>query len=181
MTAYCGRLPPRTNAIGLALLVALGGCAGYRFGNQSLYPADIHTIRVPVFQSSSFRRDLGEQLTEAVVKEIEKRTPFKVVRDANADTVLIGRIANETKRLLNETRQGDSRELELNLVVNVRWVSRHGEVIRECPPLKVPNDAVDVNAASHLVPEYGQSTATAQLQAIQTLAERIVNLMETPW
>ncbi len=45
----------------------------------------------------------------------------------------------------------------------------------------MPGDAVDVNAASHQVPEYGQSTATAQLQAIQTLAERIVNLMETPW
>ena len=181
MTAHRGRLPPRMNAIGLALLVALGGCAGYRFGNQSLYPADIQTVRVPVFQSSSFRRDLGEQLTEAVVKEIEKRTPFKVVRDASADSVLIGRITHESKHLLNETREGDSRELELNLVVNVRWVNRRGEVIRECPPLKVPTDAVDVNAASHFVPEYGQSTATAQLQAIQTLAERIVNLMETQW
>ena len=132
MTAYCGQLPLRTNAIGLALLVALSGCAGYRFGNQSLYPADIQTIRVPVFQSSSFRRDLGEQLTEAVVKEIEKRTPYKVVRDANADSVLIGRITNETKHLLIETREGDSREMEIDLVVNVRWVSRHGEVIREC-------------------------------------------------
>jgi hypothetical protein len=181
MTACRGRLPPRTNAIGLALLVALGGCAGYRFGNQSLYSADIQTIRVPVFQSSSFRRDLGEQLTEAVIKEIEKRTTFKVVRDANADSVLIGRITNETKHLLNETRQGDSREIETDLVVNVRWISRHGEVIRESPPLKVPNDAVDVNAAAHFVPEYGQSTASAQLQAIQTLAEQIVNLMEVQW
>ncbi len=182
MTACCRRRwPPRKNGLWLALLVALGGCAGYRFGNQSLFPPDIETVRVPVFQSSSFRRDLGEQLTEAVVKEIEKRTPYKVVRDGSADTVLIGRITNEGKHLLNETLNGDSRELELDLVVSVRWTNRRGEVVRDMPSIKVPTDAVDVNAASHFVPEFGQSTATAQMQAIQTLAERIVNLMEAPW
>ncbi len=182
MTAWRRRhWPPKKIISWLALLVALGGCAGYRFGNQSLYPEDIKTIRVPVFQSSSFRRDLGEQLTEAVVKEIEKRTPYKVVRDTSADSVLIGRITGEHKKLLVENLQGDSREVEYDLVVNVRWVGRHGEVIREEKPLKVPGDAIDVNASSHQVPEYGQSTATAQLQAIQTLAERIVNLMQTPW
>jgi hypothetical protein len=182
MTAWRRRRrPPKTSVLGLALLAALGGCAGYRFGNQGLYPDDIKTIRVPVFQSSSFRRDLGEQLTEAVVKEIEKRTPYKVVRDGNADSVLIGRITSEHKHLLVENLQGDSREVEYGLVVNVRWIGRRGDVIREGPPLKIPNDSVDVNAASHQVPEYGQSTATAQLQNIQTLAERIVNLMEAPW
>jgi hypothetical protein len=178
------RGPPKKNAFGLALLsllAGLGGCAGYQLGNQSLYPTDIQTVRVPIFQSSSFRRELGEMLTEAVVKEIEKRTPYKVVRDANADSVLIGRITSETKHLLVETLNGDSREVEIDLVVNVRWVGRRGEVIRQGPPMKMPADAVDVNAASHITPEYGQSMGTAQLQAVQTLAERIVNLMQTPW
>ena len=141
----------------------------------------MHTIRVPVFQSSSFRRDLGEQLTKAVVKEIEKRTPYKVVRDARRRHRPYRphhqRKQAPAERLIN----GDSRELELDLVVNVRWVTSRGEVICKSPPLKIAADAVNVNAASHLVPEYGQSTATAQMQAIQTLAERIVNLMEAPW
>jgi outer membrane lipopolysaccharide assembly protein LptE/RlpB len=165
----------------LALLVALGGCAGYRFGAQSLFPADIQTVHVPVFKSISFRRDLGEELTEAVVKEIEKRTPYKVVADANADSVLLGSITQEHKHMLVETINGDQREMDLNLVVKVRWVNRRGDVIRQCPPVKVPTDLVDVNASAHFVPEYGQSTATAQLQAIQRLAEEIVNLMEAPW
>ena len=134
-----------------------------------------------MFQSSSFRRDLGEQLTEAVVKEIEKRTPYKVVRDGNADSVLIGRITNEGKHLLMRPSTAIAANSRLDLVVNVRWTNRRGEVVRDMPPIKVPTDAVDVNASSHFVPEYGQSTATAQLQAIQTLAERIVNLMEAPW
>ena len=54
-------------------LLLLGGCAGYQIGNQSLYPQEIRTVYVPMFQSISFRRNLGERLTEAVVKEIEKQ------------------------------------------------------------------------------------------------------------
>ena len=73
------------------------GCAAYQIGNQSLYPLEIHTVSVPVFQSNSFRRNLGERLTEAVVKEIERRTPYKVVSDPGADSVLTGRIVTERK------------------------------------------------------------------------------------
>ena len=173
--------PPKIRVFALAGLLAICGCAGYRFGNQGLYPTEIETIHIPVFQSSSFRRDLGEQLTEAVVKEVEKRTPYRVVPDANADSVLLGRITNNTKHLLLETRKGDPREEEYDLMVSVRWVNRRGDVIRQGPPMKVPSDAVDVNAASHLTPEYGQSTATAQLVAIQQVARRVVDLMEAPW
>ena len=81
MAAQRRKLPGRYRAgcaAALVLLAGLGGCAGYQFGSQSLFNTpDIETVHVPVFQSSSFRRDLGEQLTEAVVKEIEKRTPVQ--------------------------------------------------------------------------------------------------------
>ena len=168
-------------SIMLLSLVALGGCAGYRFGNQSLFPADIETVHVPMFQSSSFRQNLGEELTEAVVKEIERRTPYKVVRDANADSVLIGRITEEHKHMLVETINGDQREMEMNMVVSVRWVNRRGDLIRTGPPIPVANDAVTINASAHFVPEYGQSNATAEMQEIQRIARKIVDLMEAPW
>src|SRR6476660_2725748 len=57
----------------------LTGCAGYQLGQRSLYRPDICTVHIPVIQSDSFRRYLGERLTEAVVKEVELRTPYKVV------------------------------------------------------------------------------------------------------
>jgi hypothetical protein len=167
--------------LGLVLLAAVGGCAGYRFGNASLFPADIRTVYVPVFESSSFRRDLGEQLTEAVVKEIEKRTPYKVVRDPNADSVLSGRIVGETKNLIEQTRNGDPRESEVHLQVKVTWLDRRSNVIRQCPPVAVPPTCVSVGATSDIVPEVGQSIATGQQQAIKQLAQQIVSLMEAPW
>ncbi|NBS31284.1 MAG: hypothetical protein EBS83_00300 [Planctomycetia bacterium] len=53
---------------GLAcLLPSLIGCASYRFGNSTLYAANVRTIYVPLFQCDSFRVvpavDLGERLT----------------------------------------------------------------------------------------------------------------------
>src|SRR5687768_8924245 len=64
------------------------GCAGYQLGQRSLYRPDIRTVHVPVVQSDSYRRYLGERLTEAVVKQIELKTPYKVVGSDSADSVL---------------------------------------------------------------------------------------------
>ena len=55
-----------------AWMLALSGCAGLHVGQQSLYRPEIRTIYVSVFESESFRPNLGERLTEAVVKEIER-------------------------------------------------------------------------------------------------------------
>ena len=107
------------------------GCAAYQIGNQSLYPLEIHTVSVPVFQSNSFRRNLGERLTEAVVKEIEKRTPYKVVNDPGADSVLTGRILSETKGVLVPDLTGDAREIEADMHVQVSWVDRKGRLLRD--------------------------------------------------
>jgi hypothetical protein len=162
------------------LLVGSGGCAGYQIGNQSLYPAHIRTVHVPMFDSTSFRRNLGERLTEAVQKEIELKTPYKVVQDPNADSVLTGRIVGETKRLVVGSRTGDPREIQVNLVVQVSWIDRWGEVIRQAEPIPLPPE-IDVGASSNVVAEVGQSVAVAHQQAISRLAEQIVALMEAPW
>ena len=74
------RLKRRCAGIAFVSIVSVmfGGCLGignYQFGSRTLFPNDIETVYVPVFQSNSFRKGLGEQLTEAVIKEIEKRQP----------------------------------------------------------------------------------------------------------
>jgi hypothetical protein len=165
------------------LLAPLAGCAGmnYQFGARTLFPEGIETVYVPVFDSSSYRRELGEELTEAVIKEIERRSHYKVVSSPSADTILTGKITGEGKHLLFQTLQGDPREMEVNLRVKVSWVDQRGSPVREIPAVPVPNAAVDFNAASSVVPEVGQSIATSHQRAIQRLAEQIVSLMEKPW
>src|SRR5947209_3093369 len=107
-----------------SLFIAVAGCAGYHVGNASLFPPDIHTVFVPMFESDSFRRDLGEQLTEAVCKEIESRGPFKVVGTPNADSVLTGHIMSDTKHALIREPNNEARNIEMRLIVQVTWADR---------------------------------------------------------
>ena len=174
---------PRATACGFAtILLLLSGCAGYQIGNQSLYPLEIRTVYVPMFQSNSFRRDLGEQLTEAVVKEIEKRTPYKVVSDRDtADSVLTGRIVGENKQVLVPDLSGNARESQINMKVQVSWTDRKGGMLRPVQSVPCPEEIASVSGSANVVPEVGQSIATAQQEAIGRMAEQIVGLMEKPW
>lgn len=159
----------------------LAGCATYHVGNATLYPPHIRTVYVPIFESDSYRRFLGEQLTEAVMKEIEAKSPYKVVGTPNADSVLSGRIISETKRVLVEDPFDNPREVEVALQVEVQWSDRRGNEIQPMPMLPLPPELSLVGGTATLIPEVGQSVAVAHQQAIQRLAEQIVAMMETPW
>lgn len=176
------RCPWHTLLIPVTLyLAALVGCAGYQVGNQSLYPGHIKTVYVPVFESTSFRRNLGERLTEAVAKEIEARTPYKVTGNPGADSVLLGRLVGESKRVVVGSRSGDPTELQVNVNVEISWQDRRGNTLRQFEPIALPPEIVDVGGAGNLVPAVGQSVATSQQKAIERVAQQIVGLMENPW
>ncbi|MGQ9915694.1 MAG: LPS assembly lipoprotein LptE [Thermogutta sp.] len=164
------------------LLPWLAGCAGYFVGNATLFRPDIQTVYVPMFQSASFRPGLGERLTEAVVKEIELRTPYKVVGSLEkADSILSGRIVSETKRTVVENRYDDPRETAVQLQVEVQWVDQRGRELTPMQSVPLPPDLARIAAEATLVPEVGQSIATAHQTAIEQLARQIVGMLETPW
>ena len=91
------------------------GCAAYHVGTQSLYAPDVATVYVPMIESDSYRRDLGERLTEAVVKEIELKTPYKVVGTPAADSILQIRLLGDTRKTLAQNRFDDPRVSESDL------------------------------------------------------------------
>jgi len=165
-------------------VVLHSGCAGYRFGNNTLYAPNVRTVYVPMIQSDSYRNvpgvDLGERLTEAVCKEIEKRTPFKVVGSAEADSVLTARIVADTKRMQVESPSDQSRMVEMNIQVLVTWADRGGSVLAS-GAVPLPAASVDVGQAAVLVPEFGRSVVSTQQEGIVKMAQQIVGLMEEPW
>jgi hypothetical protein len=161
-----------------AIACGLTGC-GYRMGGG--FPPDVRTIEVPVFTSDSFRRDVEFQLTEAVQREIERRTHFRIVKGPVADTRLTGRIIEIRKDVLGENQFDDPRELQLSLAVEVVWEDlRSGRILSE---QRVPIDPTFILMSSQasFAPEVGQSRATATHEMVQLLARDIVNRMETPW
>jgi hypothetical protein len=171
----------RRAALVMLACLAIVGCAGYRFGSESLFPADVQTVYVPMFQSDSYRRDLAERITEAVCKEIEKRTHYKVVNNPNADSVLSGRLLNETKRIIVEAPTDEPRESQVEFFMEVTWLDRQGALLAQSQKVPLPGTVANITQTSNLVPEVGQSVATAQQDVVSRLAYQIVSMMETPW
>ncbi|MEZ6057157.1 MAG: LPS assembly lipoprotein LptE [Planctomycetaceae bacterium] len=157
---------------------SLAGC-GYMIGGQ--YPKEFRTIYVPTFTTETFRRGFETQLTEAVHKQIEARTPFQIVGGNSADTVLTGHIRRIDKRPTNQNRFDDPRELEISLAVDVHWVNnRTGEPIFQ-RQLGAPAALNQLVGDASFAPEAGQSLATATQQAVDDLGRRIVGMMEGTW
>jgi hypothetical protein len=181
--AFCDLLSVNSaQPIGAVLVaVAFVGCAGYQVGTRSLYAPDVATVYVPMIESDSYRRDLGERLTEAVIKEIELKTPYKVVDTPTADSILSARLLVDTRRVLVENAFDLPRVSENELRAEVTWLNRRRLPIVPVQTLAIPPELVNIQQTSNLIPEIGQSVATSQQQAIERLAQQIVSTMEAPW
>jgi hypothetical protein len=162
-------------------LVPLAGCAGYQVGAGSLYAPDVATVYVPMIDSDSYRRDLGERLTEAVIKEIELKTPYKVVSTPDADSILSARLLTDTRRTLIENAFDDPRLSETELRAEVTWLNRRRLPIVPTQTMPVPPGLIEISQTAPVITEAGQSVATSQQQAIERMAQQIVSTMEAPW
>jgi hypothetical protein len=162
----------------LVLMLPVSGCMRYCIGPNKLFQPNIRTVYVPMFQSESYRRNLGEWLTEAVVKELEMRSQYKVVHTPDADSVLYGHLISENKQAITEDVNDNPRDIGTDMVVEVRWVDRAGQTVLRSAA--IPIDVLLVSSA-HFVPEGGQSMTSDQQRMITSLARQIVNQMEVGW
>lgn len=173
---------PRPIAAMLIIAVALCsttvGC-GYTVGKS--FVRDIKTVDVPIFENDTNRPGYEKQLTEAVQKEITKRSPYQLAKGLNADTRLTGRIVSLQKTVMGETAQDDAREVQMTMMVRVTWEDlRSGQILAQ-EELPLSPEAIPMQAQSEFSPESGQSLATAMDNVFKSMARKIVNLMEAPW
>ncbi len=160
-----GRSP---SIIALLAVVALTGCGSYHVGPNELFPPGIRTVYVPLFESDSYRRNLGLWLTEAVVKQIESQTPFKVVPSPTADSVLTGRILLDRKQTVAENANDEPRLIGHSIAAVVSWYARDGRLLYQ--------RRFDLGA--EFLPESGQSLTTAQQEVLERIAREIAGRME---
>ncbi|MGE3806376.1 MAG: LPS assembly lipoprotein LptE [Gemmataceae bacterium] len=116
---------------GLPACQSLGDFTVLGYSARPMYDCNIHTVFVPIFENRTFYKGLEFDLTRAVVREIEAKTPYKVVhcRD-NADTELVGSILVVTKNLLNINPNNEIRQGEMTMQCNILWRDlRTGEIL----------------------------------------------------
>ncbi|MBQ9872854.1 MAG: hypothetical protein IJM30_00110 [Thermoguttaceae bacterium] len=170
----------------LALLVVfVSGCClgGYQLGPEGIYDLGVKTVYVPMVEADTYREGFAERLTEAIVKKITEQTPYRIASSNKADSILTVRLVGETQRVSALNRYDDARQKNVELTATAVWrdLRSTARVDQSPSPSLAPNSGVTILSQSFLVPEMGQSTATAQQEAIDKLAQEIVGLMETPW
>lgn len=161
------------------LAAALPACSadptrGYAFAEP--FDASVRTVGVPIFANQTFARGTELTLTDAIIKQIQQQTPWRVVSPDRADTVIEGAItAAELGILSNDPRTGLVEEQTYRLTVRYSWRdNRTGEtrVARE------NFSAVGVFAPSRGA---GERIEVGQRDAIDELARDIVATMRSAW
>lgn len=160
-------------AAAAALLLLPGGC-GQGYQNSWLYPQDVNTVYVEMFDTTSFRRGYEFDLTDAICKLVESRTPYKIVSDRNrADTVLSGNMGVGVGVLAGDPYTG--RSLENESVVNVTFTWKN---------LKTGQLLVDnktVYASGTYSQQLGQTVDYSIRRAMNEAAQKVVEQMQTAW
>lgn len=161
----------------LSTLAGLGGCAsdsGYHTGET--FDKSIHTVAVPIFANRTFYREIEDRLSEALVKEIEQRTPYKVTQQDRADTILSGTVLSVDKRLLSRNfNTGVAQEVQMTIMVSFEWKDlRSGKIIRKRSRI--------TGVASYVPTQpLGEPEEVARHGAVSELASEIVSVMRNDW
>ena len=106
----------------LAGAIGLGqpGC-GYRLeGSGVLLPKHIRRIAVPVFQNKTFQRDLETDVTNAIIRELDRRGGVELVNDVTqADAVLRGTLEEYRLDILAAGADGRATAYRVTIRANI--------------------------------------------------------------
>jgi len=162
--------------LSIAISLCFCGCDGMDgYSSDSLFPEDVSSIYVQMFDNRSFRRGVEYKLSDALAKRIEAETPYKIISSRDrADTIISGQIVQITESVLSSERQiGRALEKEVQLQAVVNWKNlKTGELL-------INNKSV--NASATYSEWQNQGFSYASTLAANNLARRIVELMEKEW
>ncbi|MFO0874710.1 MAG: LPS assembly lipoprotein LptE [Phycisphaerales bacterium] len=172
----CARL---VAALALGAAMAISACSsdptqGYSF--DSTFASTVRTVSVPIFANQTYWRDVQFDLADALVKEIESRTPWKVVDGAESDTLLHGTITTVTlTRLSKSPTTGLAEEDVISLTVDFEWRDqRTGRTL-------VQRKAFTANGLFVPTQTSNGPVEIGRFAAVQQLAADIVNTLRTQW
>lgn len=150
------------------------GCGGYKF--QDAHRTDIRTVAVPVFENTTFSHGLEVTLTDALIKEIHRSTPWRVASADAAESVLSGSIDSaELRRLSRGSETGMVQEVAFEISVSFEWKkNRGGEVLVS---------RRNFRAADPFVPARGANERLnlGERAAVDQLARDIVAELRSSW
>ncbi len=123
-------------AVGLASTLISIGCGYHTAGNAVELPQNIHTIAIPGFVSQSQTFRIEQLLTDAVVREFNARTQYRVIHEAkgDADAVLKATVLSASATpLAYDSQTGRAASALITVSIQVTLTDRKGKVLFENP------------------------------------------------
>lgn len=163
----------------LLIVAALPGCSADPSRGYSLTPAHtarFRTVSVPVFTNETLHTGLETDLTDALIKEIQRQTPWRVSQSEAADAVLVGRITRvRLVRLSTASGIGLVQEQGVEVIVSFQLVdNRSGETV-------VARQGF-VGLASYVPAQpTGERISVGYRGAAEALADDIVTELAAEW
>jgi hypothetical protein len=119
----------------LILILISTGCGYHRAGNAVELPQSIHSIAIPGFVSHSQTFRIEQLLTDAVVREFNARTQYRVIHNnGDADAVLKATVLSASANpLVYDSTSGRAVSALVTVSVQVTLTDRQGKVIFENP------------------------------------------------
>lgn len=163
----------------LALGAFLPGCSadptrGYAFAEP--FDTDVRTVAVPIFSNQTFARGTELTLTDAIIKQIQQNTPWRVVSPDKADTTIEGAITRaELGVLSNDPQTGLAQEQTYRLTVRFAWRdNRTGQT-------RVAREEFSSTGVFAPARGAGERIEVGQRDAIEELAHDIVTSLRSSW
>jgi hypothetical protein len=162
----------------IALLLSLGGCAGYHIGPvQPYYLRSVHKISVPTFDNKTLIPRITVLVTDSVIKQFQQDGTYQIVGDDQADAILQGEITRITRAPARSVRGNVLATTEFNLAMRVRFslVSRLTK-----KPLAGPKE-VSGDTSFFVGDDITSDERQALPLAAEELAVRLVSQLSEGW
>jgi outer membrane lipopolysaccharide assembly protein LptE/RlpB len=120
----------------LALAAIASGCGYHTQEHSTALPPNIRTIAISGFTSQSRTFRIEQTLTDAVVREFNTRTQFRIVHNAgeDADAVLKGTVLSaSTTPLAYDSVTGRAASALVTVSMTVTLTDRQGKIVFQNP------------------------------------------------
>lgn len=176
------RLPLRPLLVSACVLAA--GCSGYSSGDGgasgknyawgTTFRKDIKTIALPAFGTKAYSRGDEIALTQALIAQIESRTPYKIVPAERADTILEGLVTGVGRGTVSiDNQTALPQEAVYTISCDFTWKDlRSGQILVE---------RRNFDQSTTYYPTLGEGRFIGRQTAAEALAASIVDELQGEW
>jgi hypothetical protein len=157
------RNPLIRGGIFAAGLLLLAGCAGYTLGPTNGVSAGDKSVQITPFLNHTFQPRLGDDLTTALRKDIQREGTYRLATHGDADIVVSGFLTRYTRHELN---------FGSNDVLTVQTFDVNVSAVITARDVSAGTTKHWTNTASTLV-RVGSDLTSSERQAMPVLAEEL--------